>query len=882
MANQSVSDGVEQFRETGKVITMPQLKYLHHITLLYAARWRVIGTQLGLCKGTLDIIEHDNHHKAEACCNAVVNKWFEVDPYATWENLLKVIESPEVSNNQLHQGANAVSLLSERVRQTSMQTCFFVDEDIWPPYPREFTPLLLIYHQDQHSLKQSMESSQLKAGVYYDHRSTEKVSMLHHLNCHGSLNEVVNASKMTKQLTDILIPLEEDSDPQFILVEGPPGIGKSLLLREILLKWSKQQLLQKIKLLLLLQLRDPDVQHVSFIDGFLKLFCKRDKYGTEISNASSDYFHKNHGKGLIFIFDGFDEFPENLQKDGLIAEILKREVLPQCGIVVSSRPHASSKLRQLATVKVNILGFAEEERKQYIEQSLKGQPHKIQELTEYLESHLTINGLCYIPFIMVALLYLYNKGIPLPSNPVDLYHCFICLTICQYLAKSGHPLEMDTTDLNSIPNPCNTIIKQLAKLALEALHNNKLTFTLEELKTACPGIKVIPGAINGFGILQAVQQFGITSTTTTFNFLHFSIQEFLAAYHVTQLPAHQELKILQEYFWSDIHANMFCMYTKLTKAQRPAFKQFLQQKQPSFLQNFKHIFSSDIDHSVENLAISEEFLKDQIKCLRLFHCFHDTGNEQICHYINAKSSCFSNKVMNLSYTSLYPYDLECITLFLANSPNKEWKKLNLCSCHVQDHGLRVLHRDLMQDDITIRELHLYDNNLTKLSSSFVSDLTIHCRVEVLVIEDNSTIGEDPALYKMLSDPSSRLTELQMYRTSLTTHSAIVLFTALAKGNKLQLLDITHNNITDKACEVIATFLKENSSLQRLWMWANNISAEAAQSLVHTLQQNNVLQGLGLPNFQSNVKKRIGSLQEEVNTNRGSRGCQTKLNIHYVQ
>ena len=46
------------------------------------------------------------------------------------------------------------------------------------------------------------------------------------------------------------------------------------------------------------------------------------------------------------IFDGFDEFPEALQKDGLIADVLKRQVLPNCVLVVSSRPHASVGLRQ--------------------------------------------------------------------------------------------------------------------------------------------------------------------------------------------------------------------------------------------------------------------------------------------------------------------------------------------------------------------------------------------------------------------------------------------------------------------------------------------------------------------------------------------------------
>ena len=203
---------------------------------------------------------------------------------------------------------------------------------------------------------------------------------------------------MTKQLLDILAPLEESNDPQFILIEGLPGIGKTFLLQEISYKWSTKELLQSFKLALLVHLRDPAVQQALLIKDLLELFFKGDQKAAEITTACSNYFFKSAGKDILFLFDGFDEFPENLQKDSLIASILKRQVLPKCGLVVSSRPHASVYLRQKATVKVDILGFAEEERKLYIEQSLKGHPQKVKELTDYLEN--PINGLCYVPFIM--------------------------------------------------------------------------------------------------------------------------------------------------------------------------------------------------------------------------------------------------------------------------------------------------------------------------------------------------------------------------------------------------------------------------------------------------------------------------------------------------
>ena len=756
-----------------------------------------------------------------------------------------------------------ITILSDRVRQVSIQTRFAVDKDAWPPNrPKDFIPVLLIHHQGEHTVEQAaalqLAESVHLGGVHPKHYPQDSQQ---------SLREALDNSKTTKQLVDILAPLQDSDDAHLILVEGLPGIGKSLLLQEIAYQWSIGKLLQKFKIVFLLQLRSPAVQQVSLVADLFKLVCEGDEKAPRIAIASSDYFFENKGEGLVFLFDGFDEFPEHLQEDSLIASILKRKVLPHCGLVVSSRPHASVGLREDATIRVDILGFAEDERKLYIEQSLKEQPHAVKELTEYLDGNLTINGLCFIPFNMVILIYLHKKRIPLPRNSTQLYNYFICLTICRHLAKSGQPLDNTITDLAKLPEPYNTIVQQLSKLSLEGLNNNKLIFTLEEMRAACPGIEAIEGGLNGFGLLQAVEHFGLAGKTMTFNFVHFSIQEFLSAYHITQLPPDEELRVLEAKFWSDIHSNMFAMYTSLTKGQRSAFKQFL----------------SRGDDTITTIA--EAYLKDQLKCLRLFRCFYETNDKAFYTSIQ-QGKTFDDKIINLGTTSprtsLTVYDVECVTLFLTCSPHKEWKKLNLSSCHIQDHGCRVLHRDLMSSDVNIKELDLGYNGFTRSSSSSINDLTIHCRVEELRISGNDTIGEDPALYNMLTHPSSRLVTLNMFNISLSSPSAITLFTALSKGNKLKVLNINNNLITDEACDVIATTIN-NTSLVRLGMSVNKISGEAAQRLLQALNNNDTLEWLGLPSdgYTEDVEKRIRSLQEVINKNRESRGCQTKLNIYWL-
>ena len=778
-------------------------------------------------------------------------------------------------------GVDAVSILSEMVSQHNLQERFNTDEETWPPdQPKNFTPLVLIHHQGQHSMKQPTVVAQVIQAGDIDNITTmagNRSVAKHHpkLDGHEPLQEVLDNSTVTKELAEIMTPLEQSTDPQFILIEGAPGIGKSILLKEIAYRWGNKQLLKTFKFVFSIQLRNPSIQQVTSVSDLLQLFCMGNRRAVDITAACHDYLYENSGKNLVFLFDGFDEYPEDLQKNSLIADILRRKVLPHCALVVSSRPHATVHLREQATVIVDILGFSEVERNQFIQQSLKEKPRSIKELNQYLDDHFTISSLCAVPFNMVILLFLYkqrsclpNKS--LPKNSTELYNHFICLTICRHLAKYGHSLDNTITDLTNLPDPCSKIIQQLSKFSLEALNNNKLVFTFDEIKVACPDIAAIPGAINGFGLLQAVQHFGLTGKTMTFNFLHFTIQEFLAAHHVASLLPSKERKILKEKFWNDTHSNMFAIYISLTKGQRASFKQFIK---PSLGQRLKGFLTGE---QVEN-----RFLEDKVKCLHLFRCFFEAGDKEMCRSItNAKTLDFSSKRMILWNTRLSPKDVECVTVFLTCSSHKEWEKLHLGDCYIQDHGVHILHRGLTNFSVTIISLWLWSNSLTESSSAAISDVTISCRVKQLSISDNNTVGEDERLYSIISDPSSVLEELYMYKTKLSSNAAIELFAALSDNKKLKILSISKNDITDEACDAIIMAMKKNTSLVELRMHSNPISGECAQLIVEALQHNNTLHLLELPCNSVDVNERIRSSAEEVNKKRESRICQVKLKITY--
>ena len=330
---------------------------------------------------------------------------------------------------------------------------------------------------------------------------------------------------------------------------------------------------------------------------------------------------------------------------------MNRQVLPDCGLVVSSRPHASVLLRKQATLRVDILGFTEQQRKHYIEHSLNDQS-QIKQLSTYLEQHIIISSLCYVPFNIVLLLFLYKHGVTLPNNATQLYNIFICLTIRRHLSKHGITIKQPITDINNLPEPYGQFIQQLSKLCLHAINNNQLIFTLDQIKQWCPQVESIPGALNAFGLLQAIEHVSIFQTTTTFNFLHLSVQEFLAANHITTLTPDEEFAILNEYFWTDSHTNLFTIYLTLTKGQRSCFRKFL-------------------SGGDDTIAIHSKFFDDQLKCIQLYRCFHEaSGDDHVCRTIERK---FSNGIIDCWSTTLSTNDIENIATLLSCSSIKQWK-----------------------------------------------------------------------------------------------------------------------------------------------------------------------------------------------------------------
>ena len=119
--------------------------------------------------------------------------------------------------------------------------------------------------------------------------------------------------------------------PQTTLIEGAPGIGKSIVMKHIAYCWADGKVMSNFKLLLLVCLRDLRVQKASSIKQLILSLYSRNMDVAKLESCDEALFQDN-AKFLALLLDGYEESPENLRENSLIADILDHQILPECVI----------------------------------------------------------------------------------------------------------------------------------------------------------------------------------------------------------------------------------------------------------------------------------------------------------------------------------------------------------------------------------------------------------------------------------------------------------------------------------------------------------------------------------------------------------------------
>ena len=408
---------------------------------------------------------------------------------------------------------------------------------------------------------------------------------------------------ITKNIANVFIadPINQtesndnlNKPPKCILIEGAPGIGKTTLAKDIAYHWAKKEILLNIELLLLVYLRDPRLQVIESVKQLLELFTS-----TKIAVDIADYLQECNGNGVAFVIDGFDEYPVLLHQRSFIVDLISGKILHKAMVVVTSRPTATVSLDNQVDRRIDILGFAKEEQKQYIMQSLREYPQKIAELFNYLNCQPAINSLCYVPLHLKILLFLFQKGYSLPLTLTEMIESFIIQTV-NHFSHFKYLENVYMYKLLDLPTP---IFNVVCKLAFCGLQENKLMFTLDEIRELCHDTKDTLEAVNGFGLLHVIQHYP-QEGALSFTFLHYTIQEFLAAVHVSTLSDEEQSLLIKQTFWTENFNCMWMMYVGIVGVDSSPLATF--------------VSNGEVDHGIK---ISDNILNDKRKCLHLFKCY---------------------------------------------------------------------------------------------------------------------------------------------------------------------------------------------------------------------------------------------------------------------
>ena len=107
--------------------------------------------------------------------------------------------------------------------------------------------------------------------------------------------------------------------------------------------------------------------------------------------------------------------------------------------------------------------------------------------------------------------------------------------------------------------------------------------------------------------------------------------------------------------------------------------------------------------------ISNKIFNDKIKCLHLLHC----STEADCEILSSVENIFQGQIIDLSNSSLSINNMRTLAMLLLRLPNKQWEKLNLSGCNIDDNGCDSLCEMFISKNVSfrIKSVDLSNNNI---------------------------------------------------------------------------------------------------------------------------------------------------------------------------
>ena len=472
-----------------------------------------------------------------------------------------------------------------------------------------------------------------------------------------------------------------------VLVEGDAGIGKTTLTISLSEDWACDKFFTEFELVLLLPLRHEKVASAGSLAELLKLLHS----SPSVCESVSSYLEEEEAEKVLVIADGWDELSECKRKKGSFLYQLLFEQFPFMSIIVTSRPSASASLHSLPILDrfVDIKGFNNDDIKEYIQSEFASDKEKAKRLLEQLDDNPVIESVCSVPLNCAIVCHLWDTlEEALPSTMTQLYARIILHVTCRNLRKlPAYGPTFSMASFNDLPEGSQQSWWLLCEFAFKALEKDQIVFSKQEL------VEFLPEGdeqLLCFGLLQSVETVLDVTCVVSFNFLHLTFMEYLAALHLSTQPLDSCLEILRH--------NRFAMVAR-------------------FL--FGICFSNK-----ENTR----FVNEAIQCvaglqkLSVCHCALEAQNDfvtgEAIQFLMTKSSIFVGGEFGSPRNS---HDCAAVLYVIASMQECSGLTISFNSCSVRENQIVLLTESLgsRHGKLQVDQLILRGNKLTDKTVSYL-------------------------------------------------------------------------------------------------------------------------------------------------------------------
>ena len=542
------------------------------------------------------------------------------------------------------------------------------------------------------------------------------------------------------------------------LIEGPPGIGKTKLAFELCRQWYNKDGFLDYTLFLFIELQDKSIQKLNNTDDSLKKLLGFYLTSETWKDSTLQSIIDNSGHGILILFEGFNELKEQLQSDSVFLNIIKGKLLPKATVIVTSQPAGTKQIKK-ATCDVhvvNILGFDSSAIDQFL--NFYFDEKEIQSFRSFVPQSLA--SCIFIPIILRVISFIFKKNI---SSSQEV------LTTTKLYEKLVRQIVRNS--LHEERNPSLTLpaLIKLGRQAWIGVQKNKLTFKrAEDLDT--------------LGLMQ--KRSSSSKGSIKLSFLHYSVQEFLAANYV-------RLKFpdpIQEVFQKCHHHSRFNGTLKfLAGLTGSTINEPLPNKMSNFnlLQQLYEAQSNietkqDVEKGERNGKEDEDQKQEADKCkkaeIEVVEAFPQPHDMLALGYCIGRSNAHWKIILPLR--SLCREHMDLLKLGIGKCPSGKIIKLHLPLNDLSNDGVRVLFsipHSVATDNLV--ELNLRGNGLLGSEvSSDISDVILRSPcLEKFIFHDNDFNIESDEQLPVVSAVCQSMSLQSVSFSNLSPHECKTLF-----------------------------------------------------------------------------------------------------------